>query len=252
VNPLRPACLLALVLLAPAPAECRWSRWARLLAGGRASKKAPAAPKVLLALPLGVKPGATTRLTLRGHKLDSATGVRCLPKGAARVVKKGKVGVPPQQDVDRVGDTTLELDLAVPADVLGGSLSLVVQSPDGESAPHAILLDRAPVLAEKEPNDSFKRAQPLKVGQVVQGSIGRPLDVDVYSFEGKAGQKVVVEVHAAHLGSALDSLLTLYDDLPDSADSRLEVTLPRAGAYFAFQDAHDQGGPAHVYRLSVR
>ena len=36
-------------------------------------------------------------------------------------------------------------------------------------------------------------------------------------------------------------------------DSRLEVTLPRDGPYYvSVIDAHDQGGPAHVYRLIVR
>ena len=64
-------------------------------------------------------------------------------------------------------------------------------------------------------------------------------------------------------GTALDSILTLYDaagrelasndDIEASVDSRLEVTLPRDGPYYvSVIDAHDQGGPAHVYRLVVR
>ena len=56
----------------------------------------------------------------------------------------------------------------------------------------------------------------------------------------RAGQRLVCEVLAARHGSALDSLLTLYDadgrqvatndDTAGSTDSRLEVTLPRDGA----------------------
>ena len=68
---------------------------------------------------------------------------------------------------------------------------------------------------------------------------------------------------AARYGSGLDAALTLYDaagqqlasndDRGDNLDPRLEVTLPRAGVYYlSLIDAHDTGGPAHVYRLVVR
>ncbi len=87
-------------------------------------------------------------------------------------------------------------------------------------------------------------------------------DVDVYRFTGQAGQHLVLEVHAARYGSALDSRLTLYDgagpeiasndDADATPDSRLLVTLPETGSYLvSVMDAHDQGGPAHVYRLVV-
>jgi hypothetical protein len=118
-------------------------------------------------------------------------------------------------------------------------------------------------VAEKEPNNGFKEAQPISLGAVVEGAIAGSMDVDVYRFEGKAGQQVVVEVQAARLGSALDSFLTLYndraqvldscDDIPGSTDSRIEVKLPTDGVYYAaVSDAHDTGGPLHVYRLTVK
>jgi hypothetical protein len=86
--------------------------------------------------------------------------------------------------------------------------------------------------------------------------------VDVFRFDGNAGQKVICEVFAARFGSPLDSILTLYhakggqlasNDDEGSTDSRLEITLPKKGVYYlSLIDAHDQGGPAHVYRLVVR
>jgi hypothetical protein len=119
------------------------------------------------------------------------------------------------------------------------------------------------VIPEKEPNDGFRQAQKIQVPQVIDGLIDRPRDVDVFRFEGKAGQKVICEILAARHGSALDSILTIYDaqgrelasndDTEASPDSRLEVTLPKAGIYHVtVMDAHDQGGPEHVYRLVVR
>jgi hypothetical protein len=68
----------------------------------------------------------------------------------------------------------------------------------------------------------------------VQGSIEQGKDVDLFRFEGKEGQRITMEVFAARYGSALDSLLTLYDgdgrilascdDISGTSDSRLEVT----------------------------
>src|SRR5207248_10303875 len=106
-------------------------------------------------------------------------------------------------------------------------------------------------------------AQPVTPGQEVQGAIGQKQDVDVYRFEGKAGQQLVAGVLAARYGSALDSFLTLHDgegrtlasndDSDGSPDSRVERRLPRDGTYYlSVIDANDQGGPAHVYRLALR
>jgi hypothetical protein len=142
-------------------------------------------------------------------------------------------------------------------------VQLVVAGPGGESPPHAVLIDRTPIVAEKEPNDGFKQAQAVALGQTIQGTISRPTDVDTFRFEGKAGQKVVLEIHAARLGSPLDSVLTLYDstgaiidtsdDIEGSTDSRIEATLPRTGSYHvAVSDANDQGAANFLYRLTVR
>ena len=221
-------------------------------------------PRVIVVTPLGIAPGVKTHLTLRGLRLDSATEVRCQePKATAKLLMKSKVGVPNQQDVNRVGDTQVEAEVTLPADYPNRTVTLSVLTPAGESPSHALLIDRAPVLAEKEPNNGFRQAQPLALPQEVNGSIEQSKDVDLFRFEGQEGQQITIEVFAARYGSALDPLLTLYDsagdilascdDIAGSSDSRLDVTLPKTGAFFVgLIDANDQNGPAHVYRLSVR
>jgi hypothetical protein len=217
------------------------------------------APRVVMVLPLGVVPGTPTRLTVRGLKLDTATELRFTdPKATARILNKGKAPLGKDQMPAQVGDTQVEVEVNLPPGAAG---TFVVVTPAGESKPHELLVD--PAVAEKEPNNGFAQAQPLTLPQAVDGTIGQPQDVDVFRFEGKAGQRVVLEVFAARHGSALDSVLTLYDsggrelasndDADGSADSRLEVTLPRDGTYFvSLLDAHDQGGPTHVYRVVAR
>jgi hypothetical protein len=233
-----------------------------LLLSLTATADAKDAPRVVLAAPLGVVPGTPTRLTVRGLKLDTATAVRFTdPKATAKILNKGKAPLGKDQTPAQVGDTQLEVEVTLPPGAAG---SFVVVTPAGDSKPHELLVDTtAPVMAEKEPNNGFAQAQPIALPQAVDGRIDQPQDVDVYRFAGKAGQRVVLEVFAARHGSALDSVLTLYDadgrelaandDADGSADSRLEVTLPRDGTYYvSLLDAHDQGGPTHVYRLVAR
>jgi hypothetical protein len=223
------------------------------------------APQVVVAVPLGVPAGKTTKVTLRGLKLDTATEVRLkVPKATVKVVGKGKATVPNMQEAKRVGDTQVEVEVTLPADVPEGTAELTVVTPAGDSAPHKLLVEKTiPVVAEKEPNDGFRQAQAIALPQAVDGTISRNQDVDVYRFDGKAGQRVVIEVLAARYGSALDSFLMLHDadgrllatsdDIEGSTDSRVEAVLPQAGAYFvSVLDAHDTGGPAHVYRLVVK
>jgi Bacterial pre-peptidase C-terminal domain len=223
------------------------------------------APRVIVALPLGIPAGKTTKVTLRGLKLDAATEVRFpVVKATAKVVSKGKATVPNMQEAKHVGDTQIEVEVTLPADVPDGTAEFIVMTPAGESASHKLLVEKTiAVIAEKEPNNGFKQAQPITLPQAVDGAIGQNQDVDVFRFEGKAGQRVVIEVLAARYGSALDSFLSLHDadgkllatcdDIEGSTDSRIEAMLPKDGAYFAsIIDAHDTGGPAHVYRLVVK
>jgi len=127
-----------------------------------------------------------------------------------------------------------------------------------------------PGAGEAEPNDDAARAQALLLPRVLGGRIGKPGDVDVFRFEGHAGQEVVAEIEARRLGSPLDSVLTLADDagaavawnddhgdrgeglLTHQADSWLRATLPADGTYrLTVIDAQRHGGPEYVYRLRV-
>lgn len=219
------------------------------------------APRVLVALPLGLAPAASTAITLRGLRLDNASEVRAPgSKATIKLVKKGKVAVPNTQKPEKVGDSEVQIEVTLPADVPEGTLAVEVVTPAGTTK-HSLLVARG-VIAEKEPNNGYREAQPLTLPATVDGAIGSPLDVDVFRFEGKAGQKLVAEVLADRHGSPLDGILTLTDargailtsnDDAVGADPKIEFTLPRDGLYFlSLIDAHDQGGPSYVYRLVVR
>jgi hypothetical protein len=95
----------------------------------------------------------------------------------------------------------------------------------------------------------------------INGRIFPREDVDVWAFPVRKGQTVCCEVHAARLGSPLDSRLEVLDpqgrvlaenDDAFGADSYLHFTAPRDGKYqVRIRDANFRGGPAYVYRLTL-
>ena len=220
-------------------------------------------PALLVSVPLAATPGRTVKLTLRGHHLDQAKEVK-LSDGAssAKILNKGKSDPPDTLPPEKFGDTHVEIELTL-GDKATANVNLRVVTEAGETKPYSLLIDsRVPLVPDKEGNDGFREAQPVKLPAVVDGKIERQRDVDVFRIEGKAGQKLVAEVFAARHGSALDGVLTLYtaegnqaatsDDHGGSFDPRIETVLPRDGVYYvALIDAHDTGGALHLYRLRL-
>jgi len=219
-------------------------------------------PVVILSNPLGVPLGATTKVTLRGMKLDEASEIRAVESEVSvKLVSKGKSKID-QQDASLIGDSQLVAELTLPAELADPLLSLVVVTPAGVSKPLAILVGGS-VLPEQEPNPGFKQSQPIACPAVIAGQIQHAHDVDVFRYTAQAGERVIFEVQARQHGSALDATLSLYDeqgqlvassdDLNEARDPLLDATFAKAGVfYLSLADAHDQGGAAHPYRLVIR
>lgn len=230
---------------------------------GTKTKENKDAPRVLMALPFGVEPGKSTKVILRGLKIEGVKEVKLPARVAHTIVRKGKANVPNQQEASVVGDSEVEIELKLPQDYPGEAVEAVVVTAAGTSAPHRILIDRTALVAEKEPNDGFAQAQEVSLGQTIDGTISRAQDVDVYRFTASAGDRVELEVLGRRHGSGLDSFLVLYDGLgrvvamsddhAETTDSRIAATLKQGGSfYLSVTDAHDQGGATHRYRLQLR
>ncbi|MFT5523050.1 MAG: hypothetical protein ACI9G1_001309 [Pirellulaceae bacterium] len=220
-------------------------------------------PRIAMCVPLALPTGVSSKLIVRGWGLAEAKEVRSSnPKLTIKIVAGSKCEVPNGQDAKLVGDTQIELEVTIAADVEIGKAELTIVSPSGESKPHTLLVGSGHLaIIENESNDGFRQAQKLQVPQVVDGQIHADRNVDVFEFELLEKQSVSIEVIAHRQGSNLDSLLTLFDtggtiiavsdDHSGTADSQITADLP-AGKYFiSLQDAHDHGGPAHPYRLVV-
>ena len=239
--------------------------WADEKADKKEEKK-PEPPRVIVTLPLALKAGTTNKLVIRGLNLTNVTELRFTNeamKASIVLGKKSKAEVPKESDAKKIGDTQIAAEIFLPAETPAGTNWFTLTSPDGTSEPMPLLfLPATDLIEEKEPNGGFHEAQALPLGPTMSGLIKEVGDVDVFRFEGAVGQLIRIEVVAASVGSALDSLLTLYDaqghllasndDAGGGRDSRLEFKLKLAGThYVSVMDANDKAGPIHVYLLRI-
>ena len=131
-------------------------------------------------------------------------------------------------------------------------------------------VDDLPEVSEHEPNNGPSSALSVTLPVIINGRIDGPGDVDMFTFDCRAGENVVAEVVARRLNSPLDSYLKIFDShgrqiafndefedkeaglLTNQADSRLEFTAPATGQYFAqIGDTRKQGGEDFAYRLRI-
>jgi hypothetical protein len=222
-------------------------------------------PAITLTMPLAVSSGATSKLTVRGLKLDTATEVRCgNEKVGIKFHSAGKADVPGMMEAAKVGDTQVQFDLVLPDDFPPGELTLTILTSMGPIEHRLTVVAKDGIFQAKEPHNGFRDAQDITPGKLVLGAIEKAKDVDVFRIDLIAGQIVVVEIHADREGSPLDSILTLYDERRhvlatnddrqrDNRDSRLEFEAPSSGIYYlSLIEAHDAGSALHVYRMMVR
>ena len=77
--------------------------------------------------------------------------------------------------------------------------------------PFKILVTDEPALMENEPNDSPSNANPISVPGIICGQISSPNDVDLFRFQAKAGENIILETEAARRASPLDTKIEVLD-----------------------------------------
>jgi len=222
-------------------------------------------PKIMMAVPFAITPGATNKVVIRGLSLTNATEVH-FPSSSnltAEIKSRGKANLADKADPKKFGDTQIEVAMVLPPDIPVGDLAFFVLTPDGDTNTNLLrVVDKQLLLDEKEPNAGFREPNDVVVPQTIRGVIQDANDVDVFRFRGKAGQSIAIETQSTRYGSSLDPTLTLYDvkghilatsDDAAGLDARITQTLPRDGEYFfSINDAHDRGGATYTYLIELR
>jgi hypothetical protein len=194
--------------------------------------------------PSAVTRGRTALIEVDGRHLDRDVAVLAgIPGFEARALPGGDPG-------------KRRFRITVPGTTPAGVYPVRVKSAGGESGVVNLTVDLFEVVAEKGPNGSPRRGQPVALPATVVGVIEKAGEEDWYRFEAVAGQEVGVQVIAAAAGSHLEPVLRAVDPegrtLAESGSGLLGFTCPRAGAYaLGVRDRDYRGGPAFPYRLHV-
>jgi hypothetical protein len=214
-----------------------------LLGAAPAAAQLPGA-RLTSIFPAGARQGAAVECSISGTDLAGATGLYFSHPG-----------------IHAVPAGPNKFTVRVDADVPVGAYDVRAVTPRGLSNFRAFAVGDWPEALEQEPNDEPTRAQPLSLPVVVNGRVGKPTDVDCYTFHLDRGQRVFVDCWAWRLDSPLDgTLLLLGPDGREVAyagdyygkDPFLDYTAPAGGTYvLKVWDFVYGGGPDYFYRLHV-
>ena len=205
--------------------------------------------------PHGARNGTMVQLSFRGDGLTASTKVQSsIPGVVSRLVTK------------TAGELAVLVEVA--KDARPGLYPVRVANEDGMSNVMLFAVGMFPEVEEKEieqpkpGNGTVETAEALPVPVVVNGTL-TAADIDVYSFNAKAGEKLVFEVEARRAGSAIDPHLEVLDAAgkvlaqnDDAAglgvDSRVEVKFAKAGSYrVRIRDSRYSDQVQNFYRLKI-
>jgi hypothetical protein len=227
-------------------------------------------PHVSYIFPAGGQRGTMVHFHVGGHNLHDACPLEMLGPGiqAPAQLVRGRNNLWFEGPVIPLPDSQRGEDYPWPQE---GSLTIDAQTPlgvrrwrvstsQGVTASMRFVVGDFPEIVEQE-IDGRPLPTPVDVPVTINGRIFPREDVDVWTFEARAGQSYVCEVMAARLGSPLDARLAVLDPMGEkvaenadtvNGDPRLIFTAAHDGVYQLHLHDMDYGGLQHyVYRLTI-
>ena len=201
-----------------------------------------AAPLVEAIEPRGLQIGATTVIVVRGSDLLPEPRIESSLAIAKQVVLRGATA------------QRAEIAITLADDVAAGIYPLWIYTSKGVSSAIAVGVDALPQQAWGNEIESL----PVALSGEISGSA-----VLQTKLAGKQGQRLVVDVEARRLGSALKPVVRLYGERgaqlawspPHHAlagDARFETTLPSDGSYtLELHDKLYRAASGSAFRLKV-
>jgi hypothetical protein len=234
--------------------------------GGLSLLHGQAVPKLNTLSPEWVQRGTTNELVLEGENLGQVSGFILSGPGGLSAAILPPTPAPATVEVSRGGieladetDRRLIARLSATMAAMLGAREIRAAAPGGVSNPLIVNVDYLPQLRETGANNTTNQAQKVELPVAISGVLRQPAEADYYRFCAQKGQRLIFDVQANRLGSALDSSLALFDlaggELARSEDdhgldSFLDFTAPVDGEYILeLRDFRFQGGADYRYRL---
>jgi hypothetical protein len=199
--------------------------------------------------------GTTVELTLTGDHLAEARKV--MLDGPAGITADLVAPAPGDKPNPKSLKVKLILDPAAPQ----GERELRIVTPSGVSNKVDVNVTALPVVGEVEPNNTLAQGQAITLPATINGLINGGADIDTFKFAAKKGQRLVFEVFAQRMGSALDSSLKLFNaagrevarsEDAIGTDSLIAYEIPDDGTYLIqVSDLQYRGGGNYPYRINA-
>jgi hypothetical protein len=201
--------------------------------------------------PAGATVGKTTEWTVVGRNLQGVE--RWLFSGEGIELVEAK----PKED-----GTSAQLKIKVTDAATVGYRELRAMGSKGISNLALFRVDRLEQIVETEPNESRDKAQEVKAGSAVSGTL-KPQDIDHYKLAGRAGERVTIEVEAQRLGVPVVPVVTVLSASGNALaqaretrgadhDCRVSFKFPADGTYYL--QVHDNtygGADQAAYRVRI-
>ncbi len=228
-----------------------------------------AAPVLRDVYPRGAQRGKTFTLYLRGEGLAQGAQIRStMPASFSKLARSKNPFAESNAGGSMRPDAVLPLLVALKADTPAGLYPIRVVTPEGISnvvlfsVGELVEIEEAEAKDSKQANDFPEQAQKVETGVVINGTLAG-VESDTFAFRAKAGQKLVFEVEARRLGSAIDPAIEIVDAAGrelarnDDAeglgvDARVEVAFAKAGEYrVQLHDSKFSDQAQNFYRLKI-
>lgn len=208
-------------------------------------------PELISVLPRGVQRGQPALLRISGKHLSESDKVTF---GDARLTGKLTAA--------DASTGALQLEVTSSADLPRGAYDVWLENSSGASGKLQLYVDDLPQTLEAEPNDTHPAAQSISLPTAVWGRLQTAGDRDRFSFEGRQGQVLVIDLNGRSLGGKGDCLVSVFDpegkllepldEVEGHGEPLLAVKLPINGRYSVqVNDFILAGGPDTEYRLSI-
>jgi hypothetical protein len=217
-----------------------------------------ASPQLTRILPRGAQRGTTVELSFEGARLNEAQEIFVYSPGIT-ITK-----VEPAVDKDKKpNDKQVKVTAQIAPDARLGEYVFRLRTAGGISEAKTFFVGTLPVAPEVEPNNDFRKPQPIPLNHTISGVIENE-DQDFFVVELKKGQRITAEVEGIRLGNALfDPYVAILDEnrfelsaSDDTAllkqDSVASIIAPKDGKYIIQlrETSFGGSGDSH-YRLHV-
>lgn len=201
-------------------------------------------PALNTVFPIGGQVGQSVEVTVAGSNLEGLRTLHCsIPSVACERLDSSR------------------WRLAIPGNAPLGLCDVWAISDSGISSPRTFAIGNRPEHLEAEPNDKAIQVMAVPLDIVLNGQIDNAGDVDLFRFEARRGQRVIVECSAERIDSRLRAVLEVFDATGKrlavnrgyfGIDPLIDFPVPDDGSYVVkIQSLTSVGSAEHYYRLAI-